>query len=899
MFSEEELTDWYLRHGVSEAARSEIDRIRASDPARRVRSGRGNVSGRYASQKMGVVIQFESHRGELAAIYEMEHDRDVKWYCDQPNTFRIEYERKDGRRQVVLHTPDYFAIRTDRAEWVECKTEEQLIKLAEESPNRYCCDADGQWHCPPGEAYAEQFGFHYRVRSSKEINWIFQRNFQFLEDYLRADTPAVRDESREFILGLVATEKNIKLEDLFSKTEGITSRDDIFNLIAIEEIYVDLGASPLVEPEKVRVFPDKETAIAYAHAVETEPDFGTPRPRFVELVVGASVVWGDQALKIVNVGEGMVGLVGEDKSFREVPVVAFEELVKAGRITGVVAELEMEEHAKAVKLFTGATPSDFRVANKRAELVHRDLEGQLHPEDYLTPARTRRFWKARYLEAQAKYGKGYLGLLPRTGHRETGDSRLPDSTWIFVGNFIENDYETLKQKKKYEVWAALKNACDKAGVIAPSYKTFIRAIKRRPKYLQFLKRQGRRAAYQHQAFYWTLDQTTPRHGDRPFEIAHIDHTEIDLELPCSQTGRSLGRAWLTILTDAHSRRFLALYLTFDPPSYRSCLMVLRECVRRYGRLPQIVVVDGGKEFHSIYFETFCARYEITKKHRPPAEARCGSVGERLFGTLNTQFFHNLRGNTQITRNVRQMTKSNDPKKQATWTIGRLYARLCEYAFEIYDTIDHPALGQTPREAFAAGRAKNGNRNHRLIAYDEDFKMATLPTSRKGTAKVVSNQGIKINHIYYWNDVFRDPEIESTDVNVRYDPFDVGIAYAFVRNQWVRCISEYYSVFQGHSEKELMQATEQLHARKRKHSEQFLVTAKKLADFLESVEAEEALLTQRLRDRETGDVRRAINGDGATSAEACCVAKDGNADESPGDADDSDDDTGDSEIFEEF
>ena len=70
---------------------------------------------------------------------------------------------------------------------------------------------------------------------------------------------------------------------------------------------------------------------------------------------------------------------------------------------------------------------------------------------------------------------------------------------------------------------------------------------------------------------------------------------------------------MTILTDAFSRRGLSLYLTFDAPSYRSCMMSLRECVRRHGRLPQTLVIDGGSEFESTYFETLLARYEVTKK----------------------------------------------------------------------------------------------------------------------------------------------------------------------------------------------------------------------------------------------------------------------------------------------
>ena len=81
------------------------------------------------------------------------------------------------------------------------------------------------------------------------------------------------------------------------------------------------------------------------------------------------------------------------------------------------------------------------------------------------------------------------------------------------------------------------------------------------------------------------------------------------------------------------------------------MMVLRECVRRHAHLPDVVVVDGGREFNSVFFEALLARYECIKKTRPPAKARFGSVVERLFGTANTQFIHNLKGNTQITRNV--------------------------------------------------------------------------------------------------------------------------------------------------------------------------------------------------------------------------------------------------------
>lgn len=334
-----------------------------------------------------------------------------------------------------------------------------------------------------------------------------------------------------------------------------------------------------------------------------------------------------------------------------------------------------------------------------------------------------------------------------------------------------------------------------------------------------------------------------------FEIGHIDHTELDVEVVCSHTGRPLGRPWMTILTDAFSRRGLSLYMTFDAPSYRSCMMILRECVREHGRLPQVLVIDGGPEFQSTYFETLLARYEVTKKTRPPAKARFGSVCERLFGTTNTQFIRNLRGNTQITRNVRQVTKSVSPQEQAVWTLDALAKRLSEYVFEVYDTIVHPTLGLGPRDVFAAGLESSGLRLQRMIPYDEDFLMATLPTTAKGVAKVAPGRGVKVNQIYYWSDRFRNPAVEGTCVAVRYDPFDTGAAYAFVERQWVRCYSEYNTTFQGRSEKEILLATHELRRRNQVAGGK-ATTARKLADFLQSVESEELLLKQRMRDRES-------------------------------------------------
>jgi putative transposase len=221
---------------------------------------------------------------------------------------------------------------------------------------------------------------------------------------------------------------------------------------------------------------------------------------------------------------------------------------------------------------------------------------------------------------------------------------------------------------------------------------------------------------------------------------------------------------------SHPRRIVSLFLSYDEPSYRSCLMVLRLCVKRFGRLPTAITVDGGPEFRSTYFEKLLALYKIRKHQRPSSEPRYGSLQERLFGTMNTQFIYHLLGNTQASKQPRTMTKGTDPKRLGVWTLPKLAERATIWVFEEYDTQPHTALsGMTPRETYEQSLQRDGERDHRRIPYDEVFRRSTFPTTIKGTALVQPGQGVRMNYLDYWCEEMRDPTIERTQVKVVYDP----------------------------------------------------------------------------------------------------------------------------------
>ena len=309
MLNPSEWKAWCCRLNLNEPAQNLIEHVRSSDPARRVGGGRSNVSGLYPSRKMGVTIQFESHRVELAAIYAMEHDPLTLEFYDQPPSIMLDYNSAKGRRLSVRHTPDFFVLRQDFAGWEEWKTEEDLYRLTEHNPNRYCQET-GSWHCPPGERYATQFGLSYQVRCAKEIHWRLQRNILFLHDYLHADPESIDGATRERILACARIVPVISLANLIQQTAEFATSDDIYLLIAGGRLYVDLNAEPLVEPAKVRVFQDRDAALRHGMVPDQRPAEQPPSALLQSFHPGAALLWDDRAWKLGRTPSGRGGVTG-------------------------------------------------------------------------------------------------------------------------------------------------------------------------------------------------------------------------------------------------------------------------------------------------------------------------------------------------------------------------------------------------------------------------------------------------------------------------------------------------------------------------------------------------------------------------------------------------------------
>jgi transposase InsO family protein len=427
--------------------------------------------------------------------------------------------------------------------------------------------------------------------------------------------------------------------------------------------------------------------------------------------------------------------------------------------------------------------------------------------------------------------------------------KIVDQAVEIIATSIQKHWATPKRKRFSAINGEVRLLCRESGIEIPSIKTLYKEIIRHKTHKALVARLGDKAAYSEEPEYLVLDYTTPRHGTRPFHIGHIDHTPVDLVLLDKNLEKVIKSLWLTFLIDAYSRKILAFYLSYDSPSYRTNMMILRECVRRHGRLPKFVVVDGGPDFNCTYFELALAQLKTNKKERPGGKARHGSLIERVFKTTQEQFFYSLSGNTQAYENFRQISPEVDPVKYATWSLERLRVRLGEYLENVYHKNIHGTLGCSPDQIFMEGLTLSGNRAHTLIPYNQNFLIMTCPTTDKGTA-CVTQHGVKINYLFYRAPVFSLPGMKGLNVPVRYEPFNRGIAYAYVNNQWYELYSEHYAIFKNYSEKAIRIASEYLHLMARHKDRSRSINAERLAAFLRSTDGEELLQTQLRRESES-------------------------------------------------
>jgi len=358
-----------------------------------------------------------------------------------------------------------------------------------------------------------------------------------------------------------------------------------------------------------------------------------------------------------------------------------------------------------------------------------------------------------------------------------GTRRLPLEIEGIIAQAIEATFLRRERPTLEKLRREVRTTCHEAGLKSPSRNAISARIATiSPKEIA-KARDGSEAA--RGRFALVRSGLRPR---TPLDLVQVDHTKVDIQLVDDLARAPLGRPWLTVLLDVHSRSVLGFTVTFDAPSTAGVALAIAQGVLAKSAwlaergltlawpmhgAPRILHLDNGQEFHAHAFKRGCQQHGIRIDYRPPATPRFGGHIERLMGTLMTRV-HALPGTTAS--NV--VARGDYPSEAKAILTLREFERIL--ALEVlgpYHHDIHSALGKTPAAAWAAGIAAAGS--PRLPADPDAFVLDFLPFKDR----VVRREGVRLFNIHYFDGALA-PLLDSSDrkYRVKYHPCDMSSVF---------------------------------------------------------------------------------------------------------------------------
>ena len=629
------------------------------------------------------------------------------------------------------------------------------------------------------EELLDSYGIGYRLRTDQSFTSVFLENVRYLMGFLRQDTEKrISLGVKERLQELYTSNVVFTFAELLENIPDMTV-DDVLGLITAGQLFFDIHKVSLKNRDSCQLVDSPDVLLTLSLITA---DYQTP---LIDL--DQTIAAGDE-----------VALSGNDSIYTVISMDIDQCVLvdDAGRtITFQMSDLEKLKQKKQLKhspkdasnnsqIFKTLSDEAFKRAVDRFHLVKALLNGATYAQiklEYDVSERTARRYKKKYLQSQQICGDGFLGLLDEVGKRGNRQRRIETEILDAVSQFIEEeflDYKGMKISQAYHSFLV------KHEGMSLSYETFRRCVAELETQNIIHRREGYKRGRSARSPVEVIDYGTPVNGSRAFEVAHIDHTQIDVEVFCAEGGESI-RPWLTVMIDAYTRMILAFSISLLHPSRLSCMNILRECVINHERLPEVLVVDGGKEFESQYFERLCARYEVEIRSRR-CNPRKGAVVERMFGVTNSRLFHQMVGNTKLMKDTRGMTKRNNPRNLAIWTLEALETVCGEFFYDIYANKTHTATGEAPLASLQRSMVADGERKHRRITDRRAFFFDSMIPVNQETRTVQPSRGVKVQGNYFWCDIFSVQRNAGKAVPVKVDFFNTDVVACFVDGQWHIC-----------------------------------------------------------------------------------------------------------------
>ena len=363
--------------------------------------------------------------------------------------------------------------------------------------------------------------------------------------------------------------------------------------------------------------------------------------------------------------------------------------------------------------------------------------------------------------------------------RKKGVSLLAESVELRMRDLIRRELKRSPDMSAEELHDLLVTECRAVGIRAPGRTAVaarLRMLRANPSNLPAAI--GEELSYRQSPVVGSLVTA------EPLELVQIDHTTCDVMIVDSVDREPIGRPFLTLAIDVHTRVILGMLLSLEAPSSLSVALCLQHAVFPKTRwlselgipegmwpgfgLPRALHLDNAPEFHAPALGRGCEEYRIELIYRPAGDPQMGGVIERVIGT----HMGKVRLIPGATYSKVLRGRPRKPERLACFTLSDLYEYL---AREV--TRYHLAR---PKRRFPSRREKwerawriNGKPHYPQVPENAaTFVLHFLPYKRR----VITREGVPLFGLQYQSmDLQRWMEPRRKRV-VRYDPRNLACVY---------------------------------------------------------------------------------------------------------------------------
>ncbi|MFA0415424.1 DDE-type integrase/transposase/recombinase [Vibrio renipiscarius] len=295
-----------------------------------------------------------------------------------------------------------------------------------------------------------------------------------------------------------------------------------------------------------------------------------------------------------------------------------------------------------------------------------------------------------------KSGFDPVSLVPKTRKRGNRTIKVPQ----VVSDFMDQAVNQVISAEKININSAFRRVRRKIRQYNLSHATHFKY----PNYESIRKRVHKKTPFEK-----LLALKGPRVAKREFrkmgkkiltanilERVEVDHTVLDLFVVHDEYRVAIGRPYLTQLVDCYSKAVIGFYLGFEPPSYASVALALKNAIQHKEKLladfpsvenewpcygiPDLLVTDNGKEFISKDFANACESLLINIHQNKVETPDNKPHVERQFGTSNSLLLNDLPGKAFSNYLERE---GYDSIGEATLTLNEIKEIYLKWLVDIY------------------------------------------------------------------------------------------------------------------------------------------------------------------------------------------------------------------------